>query len=186
MSRHFPTILRRFTQTYPRVHLTVIDSHSEKLYSDLLNHKLDIAIVRGDYKWFDTKILLDSEPFCLVSCHPLTEETLCQEPYVGHRTDMDTKFSIDRWFFEKKLTVPDAALWLGSIDACRDVIQEGFGWSILPKICLTEFQGNLAPMTFQDGTPFLRHTYALISHGESTAPHVQAFLEALMTYHKIL
>ena len=88
MSRHFPTILRRFTQTYPRVHLTVIDSHSEKLYSDLLNHKLDIAIVRGDYKWFDTKILLDSEPFCLVSCHPLTEETLCQEPYVGHRTDM--------------------------------------------------------------------------------------------------
>lgn len=86
----------------------------------------------------------------------------------------------------KKLTVPDAALWLGSIDACRDVIQEGFGWSILPKICLTEFQGNLAPMTFQDGTPFLRHTYALISHGESTAPHVQAFLEALMTYHKIL
>lgn len=59
MSRHFPTILRRFTQTYPRVHLTVIDSHSEKLYSDLLNHKLDIAIVRGDYKWFDTKILLD-------------------------------------------------------------------------------------------------------------------------------
>lgn len=101
MSRHFPTILRRFTQTYPRVHLTVIDSHSEKLYSDLLNHKLDIAIVRGDYKWFDTKILLDSEPFCLVSCHPLTEETLCQEPYVGHRTDMDTKFSIDRWFFEK-------------------------------------------------------------------------------------
>lgn len=186
MSRHFPTILRRFTQTYPRVHLTVIDSHSEKLYSDLLNHKLDIAIVRGDYKWFDTKILLDSEPFCLVSCHPLTEETLCQEPYVGHRTDMDTKFSIDRWFFEKKLTVPDAALWLGSIDACRDVIQEGFGWSILPKICLTEFQGNLAPMTFQDGTPFLCHTYALISHGESTAPHVQAFLEALMTYHKIL
>lgn len=101
MSRHFPTILRRFTQTYPRVHLTVIDSHSEKLYSDLLNHKLDIAIVRGDYKWFDTKILLDSEPFCLVSCHPLTEETLCQEPYVGHRTDMDTKFSIDLWFFEK-------------------------------------------------------------------------------------
>jgi DNA-binding transcriptional LysR family regulator len=185
MNHHFPALLQRFVKAYPYVHLSVIDGHSERLYSDLLNRRLDAAVIRGEYKWSDTRILLDSEPFCLVSTHPLSQEMLKQEPYIGHRTDSDTMFHIDRWFFEHHLPLPDAAMWLSSIDACRDVVQKGTGWSILPKICLDTFTGNVKPIIYADGTPFLRSTYVLVSHGQSELPSMKAFLSALRAYHHL-
>jgi DNA-binding transcriptional LysR family regulator len=185
MSHCFPTILQSFTKRNPYVHLSVTDAHSEKIYADLLNRKLDVAIVRGEYKWSDTKLHLSSEPLCLVSTFPLTEKTILSAPYIGHRTDTDTEFNIDRWFFERKKPAPEAAMWLSSISTCRDIVEKGNGWSILPKICLDGFRGNIRPMTFLDGTPFLRNTYALISHGQSELPHVRVFLEALKEYHQL-
>jgi DNA-binding transcriptional LysR family regulator len=182
MDTFFPDILKHFIHEYPHVQLSITDAHSEKLYQQLLNRQLDIAIVRGEYKWTDTKLLLASEPLCLISTQPLTEKTLVSEPYIGHRTDTDTKFSIDQWFFEHHMSVPQAAMWLESINACREVVQAGIGWAILPQICLSGFKGNCKPLFFKDGTPFQRRTYALVSHGQPMLPQVKAFLDTLKNF----
>lgn len=180
-----PNFLQIFTQKHPLINISLTTAHSEKLYDALVNKKIDVAILRGDFQWLGPRYLLTSEPMCLVSTKPLAQKNLSGKNYIGHKSDFDIQFKIDKWSFENKVNIADAKMLIGDINTCAALVQTGAGWSILPKICLKDFKGYVKPLYFQDKTPVVRNTFVLVSETKASLPVVKAFIKELLAYHHI-
>ncbi len=181
----FPSFLKKFAKNNRDINIYITDAHSDKLYDYLVDKKIDVAILRGEFKWFGKSYLLSSEHMCLISTKPLTLQNLLPENYIGHKSDSDIQFSIDKWSFENKIDTSKAKMWISDINACEEIVQSGLGWSILPEICLKDFRGYVKPLYFKDKTPITRNTYALVSPAKAALPVVKVFMDGLLAYHKI-
>lgn len=59
------------------------------------------------------------------------------------------------------------------------MVKAGLGWSIVPEICLSYFDGIAEPLFFADGTPLTRSTYLLYRRREAELPQVRAFIQTV-------
>ena len=70
---------------------------------------------------------------------------------------------------------------MDGLSTCVAMVQAGLGWSIVPEICLGNFDGIAEPLFFADGTPLTRSTYLLYRTKESELPQVREFIRMLCT-----
>ena len=61
-----PAILKDYTDRYPKVEVHITTEQSRQLYKMLCKEEISLAILRGEYNWDGKKILLASEPMCLI------------------------------------------------------------------------------------------------------------------------
>ena len=58
-----------------------------------------------------------------------------------------------------------------ALSTCVAMVKAGLGWSIVPEICLSYFDGIAEPLFFADDTPLTRsHLPALPQAGNGAAP----------------
>lgn len=173
-----PAVLRTYQQRYPMVGIRITTGHSRNLYRQLLEGKLSLAIIRGNFVWSDASLLLSSEPVCLVRSNEVKDRSLSELTYIGHRTDPDEERRIEQWMVENQI-IPGTRLWIDDISTCREMAQAGVGWTIIPSICLDNFIGDIMPLSLQDGTLLLRNTYVLYRSACADLQQVKLFLSVL-------
>lgn len=178
-----PDILLRFCERYPNVEINVSTGKSSQLYSKLLQDKLSIAILRGDYKWGSSKFLLSQEPMCVITGRGTEHKPLWSYPYIGHHSDSVEAAKIQRWSEENGVSL-ETTIWLDDINGCKELVRRGLGWSILPRICLDDFDGNIKSLSFQDGTQFHRRTYVMYWDSYRELQQVQMFLNVLEEFRR--
>ena len=61
-----------------------------------------------------------------------------------------------------------------------EMVSRGIGWSILPEICLKQFDGQITPLYFKDGTPFTRSSHILYKHDYFELPQVKKFIQEVL------
>lgn len=98
-----PNVLKKFSDNYPDVSVTILTGKSNHMYSLLQNGIVNLAIVRGEYKWEDGQIFLSSEPLCLVTSEKYKTIPLSSYPYIGRYTDSSLQDQIDLWLEENQL-----------------------------------------------------------------------------------
>lgn len=174
-----PSALRTYQERYPLVDLSITTGHSKNLYRMLIENRLSIAIIRGNYSWDDGSLLLSSEPVCLVRNTENANRPLTEYSYIGHHTDPDEEKRIELWALDHGVSIQNTKLWIDDIASCREMAQVGLGWSILPNICLDNFPGVVTPLYMKDGTPLLRNTYVLYRSSYYQLQQVQLFLNIL-------
>lgn len=59
------------------------------------------------------------------------------------------------------------------------MVKRGLGWSIVPEICLKDFDGIAEPLVFENGEPFVRSTYIMYNNNVMELPQVKAFIDLL-------
>lgn len=175
-----PNVLKKFSDNYPDVSVTIRTGKSNHMYSLLQNGIVNLAIVRGEYKWEDGQIFLSSEPLCLVTSEKYKTAPLSSYPYIGRYSDSSLQDQIDLWLEENQLTGTKKKLQIDNIDTILEMIEIGCGWSILPSICLKQFSGIVEPLYFQDGTPFLRNTYLLYHKNSMILPQLKFFIQSII------
>lgn len=173
-----PTALRKYQQMYPMVDVRVTTGHSRNLYHMLMENKLSLAIIRGNFPWNEGSILLSAEPICLVRSTDNLDKPLNDYTYISHHTDADEEKRIEQWLLENNVT-QNNRIWIDDIASCREMAQAGVGWTIIPSICLDGFRGEVTPLRLKDGTPFLRNTYVLYRSGLYELQQVRLFLQVL-------
>lgn len=173
-----PGILQHFYQLYPDVEINVSTGKSTQLYSRLLQDKLCIAILRGDYKWNSGKFLLSSEPMCVITSKGNAGRRLSEYPYIGHHSDAGEAAKMERWAEEHHLSL-NTTMWIDDINGCKELVRRGLGWSILPRICLDDFDGDIQNLSFEDGSRFTRSTYVMYWDSYTQLQQVQIFLNIL-------
>ena len=177
-ARHcLPVYIEQYTKKYPNVTIEVHTGHSRQMYRLLLNHIIDLTIVRGEFIWNESKIFISSEPICLACTDLNVRHNLQSSRYIYRKTDdiMDNYISI--WLTENHLNC-SPKLIIDEADVCKQLLLSN-SWMIAPRLSLTGFSGYVEPLYMQDGTPLVRNTYVLCRHFYEQLPQVKLFIEEL-------
>lgn len=93
-----PAILKDYTDRYPKVEVHITTEQSRQLYKMLCKEEISLAILRGEYNWDGKKILLASEPMCLICSREDAGRPLTDYPYISHNTDSGLNSQLFSWF----------------------------------------------------------------------------------------
>ena len=173
-------VLKGFMDQYPNVDIHVSTMQSTNLYQSLVKNEISIAIVRGSFKWNEGMVTLSEEPVCLVTAREHAGEPLNSYPYIGRHTDAGLYDKIQLWRAENGCQESRTNLWVDDIGSCLEMVSRGIGWSILPEICLKQFDGQITPLYFKDGTPFTRSSHILYKHDYFELPQVKKFIQEVL------
>ena len=173
-------VLKGFMDQYPNVDIHVSTMQSTNLYQSLVKNEISIAIVRGSFKWNEGMVTLSKEPVCLVTAREHAGEPLNSYPYIGRHTDAGFYDKIQLWRAENGCQESRTNLWVDDIGSCLEMVSRGIGWSILPEICLKQFDGQITPLYFKDGTPFTRSSHILYKHDYFELPQVKKFIQEVL------
>jgi len=175
-----PDILKTYMDRYPKVDIHVTTKQSTSLYQSLMKNEISIAIVRGDFKWSEGMVTLSNESVCLVTDRAHAGVPLNSFPYIGRHTDATFYDKMQRWREENGCQGSNTKLWIDDIGSCLEMVSRGIGWSILPEICLKQFDGQITPLYFKDGTPFIRSTHILYKQDYFELPQVKMFIQTVL------
>lgn len=185
---HFklPPILKQFVTRYPHVDISLQTGLSSRI-SRLLHHdEISVAILRGDYRWSETQILLDEEPLCIVSGQPILFSELPQQRRITYSTDTPLQTLIDDWWRQSFSTPFVSDMVVDSMATCRQLVSAGLGWSILPAIGLRHMENLYThQISWPDGSPFTRRTWLHTRNAAQTFRPVKAFTEFIQEYFQI-
>jgi len=179
-----PELLVEYLSRFPKVNTHITTDQSRKLFSQLLDAKIDLAILRGEYPWPGNRLLVETDAICIIRHDKDRGKSLNEIPYIGRKTDQVFEREIARWMRENEVQPGSRGLYVDNITTCVELVNRGLGWAIIPEICLGDFKGESQPMTFSDGQPFVRSTYVLYSDSAYALPQVKAFIDTIQSFRK--
>lgn len=174
-----PDVLADYCHRYPHVNTHVTTDQSRKLYLQMINGTIDVAILRGEYEWKSNKLLLSRENMCVIRSLQDKERPLQEMPYIGRNSDVESEREMGQWMHENGLHPKNYSIHVDNISTCVEMVKRGLGWAIVPEICLKDFDGHVEPLAFADGEPFVRSTYILYSEQALMLPQVKAFVDLI-------
>lgn len=174
-----PDILAKFRKNYPNVTIHINTDQSRSLFLKIMNNEINTAIVRGEYPWKESKILLSRESVCAIRSIEDKNRELEEIPYINHKTDSAFEIELTQWLRENNLHEIHNDLHVDSIETCVEMVKRGLGWAIVPEICLNNFNGIKQNLYFANGEAFLRSTWLLYSGLASKLPQVKAFIKTI-------
>ena len=157
-----PPMLRKLKQTYPHLNVGVYTG-----IRDVESNRLDIALVTLPATGRNLHIIpLLQDEFVAIFCantQPLptqfSAENLSVFPLVVFESGSNTRNLIDEWFKQSGVNnVP--IMELGSIEAIKEMVSAGLGFSIIPRMAATsELVGK--GVTCHSLSPVLERTLGL-------------------------
>ncbi len=177
-------LLKDFMEAYPRVDISVTTGQSAHLFKLLSDGQLSLVILRGDFTWNDGHVELSSEPVCLVRSRDDPDRGLSDIPFIRRKSDAGFEAQLHRWITEQGIRIKPASLEINDISACLAMVSAGIGWTVLPKICLSGFDGICMPLSFKDGTAFTRSTHLFYRQSHLELAQVGCFIEKVLDYER--
>ena len=129
----FPLLLKDFYQAYPEVKIYINTDLSSVAVSKLMKDEIQIAIVRGNHNISCKSLLLDSQPIKLISKAKIDLKLLPYVPYIMYETDATLERDIANWWREHYDTPPQTIMKLNDSFTCRQMVDSGLGFTILPS-----------------------------------------------------
>ena len=174
-----PDIMAQYHRMYPKVRLHITTGQSRHLYQQMMEGRLDVAVIRGEYAWDGMQFLLGQENISVICSRESEDRPLSEYMYIGRKIDPTLEAMTLRWMNENGLGGQAAGFCVDSITTCIEMVKRGLGWSILPEIGLDGFDGCIRPCIFDNGEPFVRKTYLICQKEGMALPQVDAFVELL-------
>lgn len=168
-----------YHNAYPKVNLQVTSDQSGVLFQQMVEGKLDIAIIRGEYPWDGIKYQIAEENVYLVCSKENEGRPLTDYMYISRKADAYLTSQMQRWLREANLATGSSNITVDNITTCRELVQTGVGWAILPEIALEDFDGIKRKLAFNSKEPFIRKTYILCQTGAAKLSQVKKFVEMI-------
>ncbi|MFJ8246767.1 LysR family transcriptional regulator [Peribacillus asahii] len=179
ITRHkLPNLLKLFREQFPKVNYKVTTGWSRDVFNLVYNRDVHIGMVRGDYQWSDSKILLFEENLCVTSLEKIELRDLPSLPRIEYETDALLKTMIDNWWRGEFSQPPFIGMEVDKADTCKEMILNGLGYGILPSVLVQEHQ-NLNRIILKDrrGDPIVRRTWMLYPKEYLEIKVVKEFIE---------
>ena len=173
-------VLPSFINNYPRVDIMLQTSFSSQVMEQLIKDEVHLGIVRGNHPWPEGRLLISTEPICLVSNKKVSMFELPRLPYILYETDVQLKKEILGWWREHYSVPANVAMCINDTDICRKLISLGLGFSILPGVNKTDNDYrdlHIVPLKHKRGTPLTRSTWLLWRTASERIPAVEKFIE---------
>lgn len=149
-------VLKKFNTEFPNIDITLKTFSSCELNPDIICRRTaDIVIRRGDVPYDGRKVVLGEEPYGIVSRIPLNFSDLNKMTWIKY--DLPSPMEPDTIFWDwcestLKHPVFEKIIQVNSIEACMNLVSQGLGWTMLPKIHLNNYKSMLFyPLTDESG-----------------------------------
>ena len=172
-----PEVLSDYMEQYPRVDINIRANRSVNVYRDLTDGEISFAIVRGEFAWRGTDIVISTDQHCLVRGKMHENTPLSDLTFIGRDADSAYQSGLASWFAEQGLHPSPSELIINDVQTIINLVERGVGWSVLPSISLQHFKGLAEPVFFADGTPFVHRTHILCREDYLSLPQAAAFAE---------
>ncbi len=153
-----PKLIEDFTAKYKDSELHIHSEPSYKIYQQLLDGELDIAILREDYAWDGVKIKLTDEPVCLIYNKKVSHQELSNIPAITYTSSPTLQKKMDKWIKENNITLANGTYSTNDIASAYDLVKKGVGWTIMPSIIFDDFNGYIEKLTVNNEA-YIRSTY---------------------------
>jgi DNA-binding transcriptional LysR family regulator len=165
-----PPLLKRFSQGYPRVSVSVRTGHSEEILDLVLREQVTLGLVRAlqhpdivSTPLYEDRLILVAEPghrFAdagRIRMKDLAEEQLVQFDRTSSYHDLTSAL------FVTAGVSPAGTMELDNIDAAKKMVEQGFGVALLPQTSVADEleAGTLAEVEVVDAPPVRRKIVAI-------------------------
>jgi DNA-binding transcriptional LysR family regulator len=165
-----PPLLKRFSQGYPRVSVSVRTGHSEEILDLVLREQVTLGLVRAlqhpdivSTPLYEDRLILVAEPghrFAdagRIRMKELAEEQLVQFDRTSSYHDLTSAL------FVTAGVSPAGTMELDNIDAAKKMVGQGFGVALLPQTSVADEleAGTLAEVEVVDAPPVRRKIVAI-------------------------
>mgnify|MGYP000550202038 CR=1 FL=1 len=147
-----PEVLTEYHKAYPKVRLDIATGHSRNIYQQMLDSSRD---------------------------EENKDRPFPDYLYIDHSSDATISAQMARWRYENGVTNDAGNFVVDSIMVCREMVERGLGWALMPEVALDNFKGYVKPCTFENGEPFVRRTYIFCQRDAAALPQVQLFMDML-------
>ncbi len=181
-----PQLLKRFSQGYPRVSVSVRTGHSEEILDLVLREQVTLGLVRAlqhpeivSTPLYEDRLILVVEPehhFAVsgrIRMKELADEQLVQFDRTSSYRDLTSAL------FVTAGVSPAETMELDNIDAAKKMVEQGFGVALLPQTSVADEleAGTLAEVEIVDASPVRRKIVAITRRDAGPpAGHAKAFL----------
>jgi len=179
ITRHkLPQLLKLFREQFPKVNYKVTTGWSRDVFNLVYYGDAHIGMVRGDYQWPDSKILLFEENLCVTSLGKIELRDLPSLPRIEYETDALLKTMIDNWWSGEFSQPPFIGMEVDKADTCKEMVLNGLGYGILPSVLVQEHH-NLNRIILKDkkGNPIVRRTWLLYHEKSLETKVIKEFVE---------
>ncbi|WP_423798458.1 LysR family transcriptional regulator [Neobacillus sp. SAB-20_R2A] len=179
ITRHkLPQLLKLFREQFPKVNYKVTTGWSRDVFNLVYNGDVHISMVRGDYQWPDSKILLFEENLCVTSLEKIELHDLPSLPRIEYETDALLKTMIDNWWSGEFSRPPFIGMEVDKADTCKEMVLNGLGYGILPSVLIQEHQHlNRIILKDKKGNPIVRKTWMLYHEKSLETKVIKEFVE---------
>ncbi len=153
-----PKLIDEFTIKHKDSELHIHSEQSYKIYQQLLNGDLDIAIIRDDYAWEGAKIKIAEEPVCLIYNKEVSHKDLSNIPAITYTSSPNLEKKMNKWMKENNVTLANGTYSTNDITSAYNLVKQGVGWSIMPSIIFDDFDGYIEELTVNN-EDYTRVTY---------------------------
>lgn len=163
-----PPILKALRTAFPKLDVRVRTGNTEAILKAVEENRIDLALVTlpAAGRSLHVTALLEDEMVGIFAPAqadlklPLDTETLSNLPLVVFEAGSSTRLLIDQWFQQAGVR-PKPVMELGSIEAIKEMVAAGLGYSIVPRIAVAtaHHQRNLQIHSL---TPPLVRTLSLV------------------------
>ncbi|KAB2336697.1 LysR family transcriptional regulator [Cytobacillus depressus] len=143
-----PPLIKRFLEIHSQTQVNVYTGWSSEIIQLIKKNEIQIGIVTGNYNWYDEKILLTEDPITIISKKPLDIKELPYLPMIYYQPNRvigqtpeptnPLARTIENWWQENYKIAPLIRMRLDKVETCKAMVENGLGFSIIPKSCLTE------------------------------------------------
>jgi DNA-binding transcriptional LysR family regulator len=162
-----PRLLKLFQEQFPKVSYKVTTGWSQEVFNQVNHRDVQVGIVRGDYQWTDSKLLLFEENICITSLEKVELQNLPTLPRIDYETDTLLLQIIDNWWSRTYSQPPLIGMEVDKGVTCKEMVMNGLGYGILPSALIEDHQDLYRiDLTDEYGNPLVRKTW-LLYHEDS-------------------
>ena len=133
-SHMLPNILEAFRNQSPKVDVFLRTGFSQDIYRMLLEDKVHLGILRGEYPWPGQMHLLRIEPYFLVSAEPINIKKLPLFPRINYVGDGPLLSLLGHWWLDHYTAPPYITMEVDAVDTCLQMVSKGLGYALLSGI----------------------------------------------------
>lgn len=183
-----PPLLRTLRLQFPALDVRVSTGNTDAILRAVEENRLDVALVTlpASGRSLSVSPLLEDEFVAIFSADqperssPLKAKTLEPMPLVIFEAGSSTRLLIDEWFLQAGLRVKPV-MELGSIEAIKEMVAAGLGYSIVPYLSVAAAHHRRG-LRIQRLTPSLKRTLGIVLRQDKpVGKALRQVLEALQT-----
>lgn len=173
---NLPPLLRSFLNANPNVQINVHTGLSNEIFELLQLEDIHLAIVRGEFHWFDAKYLINEGYISVISQEKIELDKLPELPRINYKVQKLTGKSsssyihshsslsrtIEDWWYEKFKVAPYITMQVDTYETCKEMVRNGLGYAIIPSMFVKPEDGlHQIHLVRDNGEPIKRDTWML-------------------------